>query len=57
MKREQQILRELRGERIEEEYPSPAVCLRHPRAVWYDATDCPACTAEKEFLALTEKRR
>jgi len=54
MKREEKIIRELRGERIEEEYPSPRVCLKHPRAVWYDSKICPACQAEDELLKITK---
>lgn len=30
------------------------VCAKHPRAVWHDSTQCPACTAEAEFIRLTD---
>jgi hypothetical protein len=30
------------------------VCDKHPRAVWHDAAECPACRAEDSFLALTK---
>jgi len=44
------------GEAIREE-KQPKVCVRHPRAVWYDEEECPACKAEREFLALTDDMR
>ncbi len=38
---------------VEEETPGPNVCLKHPRAVYYDGPTCPACQAEQEFRNLT----
>ena len=37
-----------------EDIPQPQVCAKHPKAVWYDAKECPACKAEKDFLSLTD---
>jgi len=37
---------------VEEEAPSPKVCLKHPRPCYHDGP-CPACQAEKEFKNLT----
>jgi len=36
------------------EMPKPRTCLKHPRTVNFDGPVCPACQAEKEFLALTD---
>lgn len=36
------------------EYLKPKVCFKHPRPCIYDAPECPACQAEKEFVALTK---
>lgn len=33
----------------------PKFCKKHPKAVWYDSTTCPACDAEREFCRLTDK--
>ncbi len=32
----------------------PKRCNLHPRACWYDGPECPCCSAEKNFLALTK---
>ena len=46
--------RQSQADLLEEESPSPSVCLKHPRAVYFDGpTCCPACSAEREFLKLT----
>jgi hypothetical protein len=33
------------------------VCARHPRTVYYDEEECPACKASREFLALTDEMK
>jgi len=38
---------------LEEETPVPFICLKHPRAVYFDGKICPACQAEREFKNLT----
>lgn len=32
-----------------------SLCKKHPRAVYFDGKICPACKAEAEFMALTDK--
>lgn len=34
--------------------PEAGICRKHPRPVYYDGKICPACVAEREFLALTK---
>ncbi len=45
---------EAQADLVEEEAPSPKVCLKHPRAAYYDGLRCPVCAIEREWLALTE---
>jgi len=33
----------------------PKLCTKHPHPVYFDEALCPACVAEKQFLALTDK--
>jgi hypothetical protein len=40
---------------MEREQKKPRKCDRHPRAVFYDEPECPACKAEKEFLEFDSK--
>jgi len=40
------------AEAIREE-KMPNICFKHPRPCWYDGKECPACEAEKQFLALS----
>ena len=53
--REGRMSREDLAEAIREE-KQPKACARHPRTVWYDEPECPACKAEREFLALTNDK-
>jgi hypothetical protein len=46
--------REKLGEAIREE-KALKVCARHPRTVYYDEEECPACKASSEFLELTKE--
>jgi len=32
----------------------PSFCPKHPRAVYHDSDECPACEAVEEFLRLTD---
>jgi hypothetical protein len=31
-------------------------CNRHPRRVWYEEQECPACVAENQFLSLADEK-
>ena len=46
--------KEMLADAIAEE-KRPKVCIKHPLACWYDAPECPACIAEREFLKLTDE--
>jgi hypothetical protein len=45
--------REKLGEAIREE-KELKVCAKHPRTVYFDEPECPACKATAEFLELTK---
>ena len=47
--------REKLAEAIKEEHAGLNVCAKHiTGTVYYEGTECPACIAIKEWLALTE---
>lgn len=37
--------------------PKTNSCIRHPKACFYDGPTCPACQAEREWLALSEEKK
>ena len=45
---EERLAQAIREEKL------PKVCEKHPRAVWHDEVECPACRAEREFLELSK---
>jgi hypothetical protein len=46
--------RKARAEAIAQE-KSLQVCARHPKTVYYDEPECPACRASRELLKLTSE--
>jgi hypothetical protein len=52
--RQHQESREKLEQAIKEEHAGLKVCAKHVTGtVYYDGTECPACIAIKEWLALT----